>query len=79
MEGIFEGLIVSFKFCDVARNGDHPEEEEVGKFGYRSERKVEIFKNSAVFWRPWNLFSNMAILEGKKKFSKFDDFDTKIV
>jgi hypothetical protein len=33
--------------------GNQPQEE-LTKFGYRSERKVEKFKNPAIFWRPAN-------------------------
>jgi hypothetical protein len=29
---------------------NHPQEEELAKFVYRLERKVEKFKNSAIFW-----------------------------
>jgi hypothetical protein len=39
----------------VACTGDHPEEELV-KFCYKSERKVENFKNTAFFFLTyWNL------------------------
>jgi len=44
--------------------GDHPQEE-LAKFGYRSERKVEQFKNHAIFIF-WNLLS------------KYDNFRKKI-
>jgi len=37
------------QFFDVAKTGDHPQDE-LTKFGYRSERKVETFMNSAIFW-----------------------------
>jgi hypothetical protein len=39
--------------------GDNHPQEELAKFGYMSKRKVEKFKNLAIFWRPagWNLLS----------------------
>jgi hypothetical protein len=39
-----------FFFLDPASGctGDHPQEE-LAKFGYRSERKVEQFKNHAIY------------------------------
>ncbi len=35
-------LFVSLQFCDVATHSSHPQQE-LAKFGYRSERKVEFF------------------------------------
>ncbi len=48
--------VTSFKFLSVCSSayyntGNHPWEE-LAKFGYRSERKVEKFKNPAIFWQP---------------------------
>jgi hypothetical protein len=49
------------QICDVAT----VVEEELPKFGYRSEMKVEIFKNATIFWRPTaeTYCLNMAISE----------------
>jgi hypothetical protein len=44
---------------------DHPQEEFAKlKFAYRSERKVENFKNPAIFWQPAGTYClTMAISE----------------
>jgi len=46
------------KVCDVASHiGNHPQEE-LTKFGYRSKRKVENYKNPVIFLATcWNLLS----------------------
>jgi hypothetical protein len=51
------GLFFSFFWIQplAGCTGDHPQEE-LAKFGYRSERKVEQFKNHAIFIF-WNLLS----------------------
>jgi hypothetical protein len=46
-----------FQFCDVVGqySGDHPQEELL-KFGHRSERKVELKKESCyIFATCWNM------------------------
>ncbi len=60
------GLFFSFFWIQplAGCTGDHPQEE-LAKFGYRSERKVEQFKNHAIFIF-WNLLS------------KYDNFRKKI-
>jgi hypothetical protein len=49
------------QICDVAT----VVQEELPKFGYRFEMKVEIFKNATFFWRPTaeTYCLNMAISE----------------
>jgi hypothetical protein len=50
-------------FFLCSHNGDHPQEE-LAKFGYRSERKVEKSKNPAIIWQPAETYCpNMAISE----------------
>jgi hypothetical protein len=41
-------IIILPQFCDVATLVSSPQEE-LAKFGYRPERKVETFKNIAIF------------------------------
>jgi hypothetical protein len=54
--GFFFFLFFSILWCNHTDN--HPQEE-LAKFGYNSERKVEIFKNCTTFWQligtycPW--------------------------
>jgi hypothetical protein len=54
--GGFFFLFFSILWCNHTDN--HPQEE-LAKFGYNSERKVEIFKNCTTFWQligtycPW--------------------------
>ncbi len=44
---------------------DHPQED-LAKFGYRSERKVEMFRNYVIFWWYARIYCpNMAISEIK--------------
>jgi hypothetical protein len=58
------------QICDVAT----VVQEELPKFGYRSEMKGEIFKNATFFWRPTaeTCCLNMAISESVS--SKSGDF-----
>jgi hypothetical protein len=53
-----------FFFLDPASGctGDHPQEE-LAKFGYRSERKVEQFKNHAIYIYIGTYCLNMTIPE----------------
>jgi hypothetical protein len=39
----------SIQFCNIITGVNHPQEE-LAKFGYKLERKVENFKNPAMFW-----------------------------
>jgi hypothetical protein len=43
-------IIILPQFCDVATLVSIPQEE-LAKFGYRPERKVENFQNIALFWQ----------------------------
>ncbi len=43
-------IIVLPQFCDVATLVSIPQEE-LAKFGYRPERKVENFQNIAISWQ----------------------------
>jgi hypothetical protein len=43
------GFFLSILLCN--HTGNHPQEE-LAKFGYRSERKVKKFKNPAIIWQP---------------------------
>ncbi len=43
-------FVFFFQFCDVATVVMHSQEE-LAKFGYRLKRKVESFKNHAIFLR----------------------------
>jgi hypothetical protein len=40
----------SFQSCDVG--GGLAPQENLAKFGYKSERKVEKFRNHVIFWPP---------------------------
>jgi hypothetical protein len=44
--------VFRFLFFFVSSHIGNQPQEELTKFGYRSERKVEKFKNPAIFWRP---------------------------
>ncbi len=52
------------QFCDIITRVNHPQEE-LAKFGYRSQRKVENSNNPAIFW-PTAVCLNMALSEKKK-------------
>jgi hypothetical protein len=53
--------------------GDHPQEE-LAKFGYRSQRKVIFFKNLALFWQPAGNYCLNNGDFGKTNSLKSDDF-----
>ncbi len=42
------GFLFQFLWC--SQTGDHPQEE-IAKFGYMPERKVQHFKNPPIFWQ----------------------------
>ncbi len=44
-------FVCFFSFCNVDNIGNHPQVE-LGKFGYKSQRKAKRVKNLAIFWRP---------------------------
>lgn len=44
-------IVCFFSFCNVVNIGNHPQVE-LGKFGYKSQRKAKRVKNLAIFWRP---------------------------
>jgi hypothetical protein len=53
-QGFLIFLIIFFPFVFsilwISHIGNHPQGE-LGKFGYRSEKKAQIFKNHTIFWR----------------------------
>ncbi len=55
-------FVFFFQFCDVATVVMRSQEE-LAKFGYRLKRKVENFKNHAIFLRARTYCLNMAISE----------------
>ncbi len=63
----------SFSFFPILlcnHTGDCPEEE-LAKFGYKSERKVEKFKNPAIFLQPaGNYFLLVALFSQKRNSQK---------
>jgi len=73
--GLKQGFFFSFFWIQplAGCTGDHPQEE-LAKFGYRSERKVEQFKNHAIFIF-WNLLSKYDNFR-KKNSSNSGDFGT---
>jgi hypothetical protein len=48
----FQGFSLFIFFNFVSSHIGNQPQEELTKFGYRSERIVEKFKNTAIFWRP---------------------------
>jgi len=65
-----------FQSCHVATLGDHPQEQSA-KFGYRSKRKEENFKNPIIFWQltgSWNLLSKIWQFQNFVFPSKSGDF-----
>jgi hypothetical protein len=58
-----------FQFHDVAATPVIHPQEELAKFGNKSERKIENFKNVAIFWQPSGTYClNMVIVQEKNKF-----------
>ncbi len=53
----FSFLFCLFQFCDVATLAIIHPQEELAKFGYRSKRKVEIFKESNYILATRNVLS----------------------
>jgi hypothetical protein len=53
--------------------GNHAQEE-LAKFGYRSERKVENFENPSIFWHPLKTYCLNMTISGKKNFLKHGEF-----
>jgi hypothetical protein len=62
-------IFFSFQFCDVAHTSDHPQEG-LAKFGYKSERKVENFKNPTIISQLVANYCQSMAISGKKKFPK---------
>jgi hypothetical protein len=54
----------------------HHPQEELAKFGYRSEMKVENFKNSAIFWPPVRTYCLKTIVpfQVRHKLNKLNTF-----
>jgi hypothetical protein len=48
----FQGFLLFISFNFVSSHIGNQPQEELTKFGYRSERKVEKSKNPAIFWQP---------------------------
>jgi hypothetical protein len=44
----------------------HPQED-LAKFGYKSERKIENFKNVAIFLQPSGTYCLNMVISGKKQ------------
>jgi hypothetical protein len=62
-KNLFHGQSRAFfpSILQCSHNRDHPQDE-LAKFGYRSETKIERFKNPAIFWQPAGTYCpNVAI------------------
>jgi hypothetical protein len=61
-ERLCSNFLHNYKWCSDI--GNYPPQEELAKFGYMSERKIQKFKSPANFWQPAETYClNMAISE----------------
>jgi hypothetical protein len=63
-QGVF--FFSFFQFHAVAATPVIHPQEELAKFGYKSERKIENFKSVAIFLQPSGTYCLKMVISGKK-------------